>query len=132
MEMISSGLSLEWMYNEQIAVFTFSEFTQQAVNVWTEHVPNLSRRIPSGQTWYILHDFGKAAIDFSFRDSVISTFQRVPPNQSVFAALVTVNPIFIQLLRNTMMVMSSRSIVRDVFANRQTALKWLMMKVDRI
>jgi len=132
MELITPSLTLEWLHDDQIAIFTFTDFNRQTTNAWMERVPQVAQSIPAGQTWYVLHDFGKAAIDFSFRDAVIKTFQYMPSDMSMFAALVTVNPIFLQLLRNSLMIAPSRRMIRDVFANRQTALKWLTMKADRI
>lgn len=130
-EVVTSGLTLDWLYEGRIAAFTFATLSHETVAAWLQRAPVIAAASPTGRTWYMLNDFGRAAVDFSFRDSIMSLYQRIPPNLTGFTAMVTVNPIFIQLLRNALVGIPSRSVVRDVFANRQTALKWLMMKVDR-
>jgi hypothetical protein len=118
-ETLHPGLTFQWLFNEQVMVFTAQHTSRELVDAWAARIMQLANSWPSGRVMYTINDF-------SARDCAVTPYNRQKNTELLashpeiaFASAIVLQPnatyyltrLFVRIVpqRNKVLVTTSRN-----------------------
>ena len=123
---ISDSVTLEWVSDGRIPVFTIADVTRPTIDTWLRSLADILRLWPTDRELAILHDISiPGAFLTPYARERVRELDTVNPTLKGHVALILPKTFVAQMVKIFLRTTQRNKVMTQIFYDRATGLAWL-------